>query len=124
LPTSATKLLALIRTRLGHGVVDTVDLRQFGYLLGTAPLTAATRSAAWQAIAALAGLRTCSAGAGASPQDTGLCLTSHGHTIELIAEPGTGAVQAVEDRIDSVQRAYPGIPAGALVESVSFQPAR
>src|SRR5215469_10338518 len=67
LPASPTALAAQVAAHLrayaGPDPAAGLVLKQLAYLIATAPLSAAARSAAWRAIAALPGLRRCGRGA-------------------------------------------------------------
>jgi len=98
----------------------TIVLRQLGYLLAIAPLTPAARSAAWRAVAALPGLRSCGTAADmAGRNGTGLCAANGGHVTELVVD-AAGSVLAVTDRLTAPDSSYPAVPPGTVVQSETF----
>lgn len=125
LPASAAALSREIRDLLAgytgpHPLANQM-LTQLGYLLAAAPLTPAARSATWMAVATLPGLHRCPDAADlAGRRGEALCAPGQGHETELLVDPSSGAVQAVEDRLLRRSAAYPGISPGTLLESDTF----
>jgi hypothetical protein len=93
-----------------------LELKQLAYLIATAPLTTATRSAAWQVLAALPGLRTCHAKPGAVV----LCADSGSEQTLVSVDFEAGSILAIADRVLRTSPAYPHVRAGSIVESTTF----
>jgi hypothetical protein len=125
LPASAAAVSRQIRAMLapyaGARPLPTQMLTQFGYLLASAPLTAAGRSAVWMSVATLPGLRLCPPATDlAGRTGSTLCVSAAGHQTELVVDPASGTVLAVEDRLLQASADYPAITPGTLVQSATF----
>lgn len=125
LPSTPQALTAQLRGDLqpyaGADPPSALILRQLGYLIANAPLTTATRAAAWRALAALPGLHLCGPGTDlAGRHGTGICADDGNDEVEVLVDTGTGAVLAEEDRILKQSPLYPTVPAGSLTEATAF----
>jgi hypothetical protein len=95
-------------------------LKHLAYLIATAPLTNATRSAAWQALAALPGLRFCGTQPDRAPSDVGLCVNSSTDATEIAVSTSTGAIVNIVDRLLRPSLAYPHVVVGTAITSSTF----
>jgi hypothetical protein len=125
LPETADALSAQALSHLGPyagpAPPATLVLRLLGYLIAVAPLTAATRSAAWRVVALLPGLRLCGSGTDLSGRrGFGLCVDAEGEETEVLVGTPAGSVLAVEERLLRQSTAYPTVPAGSLIASTTF----
>jgi hypothetical protein len=120
LPADPARLTAAILDHLGpYAGPDppaSLELKQLSYLIATAPLTSKTRSAAWQAVAALPGLRTCQT----RPHAIELCLDSTSNQTLVRVDPATGVILAIADRLLRPSPMYPHVSVGALDEWTTF----
>lgn len=124
LPGSAQKLTTDIvnhlRPAFGTHVPAELVARQLGFLLATAPLGPAARSAAWQALVATPGLRTCSNGVdSAGREGRWLCVKGEDAEVEVLVA-GTNSVLAIKSRILNPSPSFPGVPTGGITELDSF----
>jgi hypothetical protein len=72
------------------------------FLIAMAPLTKAARSAAWQAVASLPGLRICQIWPSPlQPRQVQLCLASAGEEILLSIDLGTASILSISERRSS-----------------------
>lgn len=125
LPASPTALAAQVTARLrayaGPDPAAGLVLKQLAYLIATAPLSTAARSAAWRAIAAQPGLRRC--GAGADPvgrHGLALCANVGDTETQILVNPGTCAILAIQERLLHQTPLYPFIPVSGLTSSNTF----
>jgi len=102
-----------------------VQLRQLGYLIATAALTNPARSAAWQVLAALPGLRTCpSPLRWAHPHSTVVCISADYHQTQVGFDTTTGAILAIADLLLQPSPLYPHVVPGTVIESSTFTGAK
>lgn len=125
LPTSPDDVRAAVRAHLRGGASAeppaTQVLRQLGFLLATAPLTDATRSAMWRTTAALPGLHLCGSGDDrAGRRGEVLCVTAGEEESDLLVDPRTGAALEVRERIRQRSWWYPGVAPGSTIDSDTF----
>jgi hypothetical protein len=116
-------IAARVRSFAGAHPPVTVMMMQLGFLLATAPLPRATRSAAWSALASLPGLHLCGLGrdlAGRRGQQ--ICASTPTEEVEVLMDTGTGSVLAVSQRILRTTSWFPGVPDGSVVQSDAFIP--
>jgi hypothetical protein len=100
-----------------------MELRQFAYLIATAPLTDAARSAAWLAMAMLPGLHSCQAPSPrAQPRAIGLCADSADDQTLVSVDLDTGAILTIAARLLRISPSYPHVPAGTVIGSTTFPP--
>jgi hypothetical protein len=117
----AAVILAHLRPYAGQHPPASLTLRQLAYLIATAPLTTAARSAAWQALGSLPGLRTCQAGPGPQqPRIVDLCLASEGDQTLVRVDLGTASILSISDLLLRPSRPYPHVAAGTIVGSATF----
>jgi hypothetical protein len=114
-------ILAHLRPYAGAHPPASLELKQLGYLIATAPLTNPARAAAWDVIALLPGLHTCRTDhrlrqAGSFE----LCIQSPTDETRLTVSTETGAVLTVADRLLAPSRMYPHVPAGTVIGSSTF----
>lgn len=108
-------------TANGSDPPATLMLKQLGFLLGIAPLPPATRSAVWNAIALLPGIRSCGGGVDlAGRRGEGLCVDAAGYETEVLVDRAAHAVLAVEQRLLRPSVMYPAVPPGDLIESYAL----
>jgi hypothetical protein len=117
----AAAILDHLRSYAGLHPPASLELRQLSYLIATAPLTDAARAAAWQALAALPGLRTCQPRPGQPGVRTvDLCIASTDEETLVSVDFATGAIRAIADRLLRPSPMYPHVQAGTIVESSTF----
>jgi len=117
----ASEIIGHLRSPAGNNPMPTVMFRQLGFLIATAPLGTPARSAAWYALASIKGLRLCGPGADlAGRRGEGLCADAKGEEVEVLIDPHTGSVLAVEERLLKPSLLYPNVPAGSLIGSTTF----
>jgi hypothetical protein len=99
------------------------SLYQYGFLLGTAPLSTAVRKALLAAVAALPGIHLCDAlfANHGSPGDA-FCVAGDPTDTEVLVNPKTGVVSVVAQRLYHSSPLYPNVVVGALVGSDTFSP--
>jgi hypothetical protein len=106
---------------LGSGSTPALSLRQYGFLLATAPLTRSARKALLEAIGALPRVYGCSAlFPRRSLHDYGFCINGDPTSTEILIDRHTGAAVVVSERLDASTPLYPNVAAGALVDSYTF----
>jgi hypothetical protein len=125
LPASASPLGEQVMSRLRAyaGPRPPVELvvKDFAFLLATAPLTSGSRAAAWTAMASLQGLHRCGTGTDlAGRHGQGICATSSQYRIRVLVSAATASVLSVQERITRPSRLYPGLPAHTLIQSDTF----
>jgi hypothetical protein len=125
LPARPDPLAAAIEDHLpvhpGAHPPTNLELRLVAYLIATAPLTNAVRSAAWQVVASLPGLFSCGNPAGSAQTRTAdLCVDSADEETMVSVSIATGAVLSVGRRLLRTSASYPHVAAGTVVESVTF----
>lgn len=98
-----------------------LSLRQYGFILATAPLTRGARKALLEALGALRGIHMCDAlFPGGSPEGDALCVNGNPTSTEILLDPDTGVVTVVCERLDKPTLFYPNMRVGSLVDSNSF----
>jgi hypothetical protein len=96
-------------------------LKQVAFLIATVPLTRAARSAAWQVVGSLAGLRICPAGAWAQPpHPVQLCAASAGDETLVSIDVRTASILSISEVLLRPSPPYPHVAAGKVVGSTSF----
>lgn len=116
-----TVILDHLRSYAGTHPPASLVLKQLAYLIATAPLTDDGRSAAWQAVASLPGLRACQTRFGrAQPRAIYLCIASADDQILVSVDLDTGAVLAIADRLLRPTPLYPHVRVGTIVGSSTF----
>jgi hypothetical protein len=128
LPATARAMSAALTAHLkplgGADPPATVRLKQLGFLLATAPLSGASRIAAWSALAAIPGLRMCGSGSDlAGRRGEAICADAQGEQIKVLIDATRNSVLAVEQHLLKPSALYPGVPNGALIGSDTFLPA-
>jgi hypothetical protein len=122
LPTGPSRLAAAIANHLrsyaGPHPPASLEFKQLAYLIATAPLTDAARSAAWQVVASLPGLAFCRAQS--EPHTVELCAGSADDQTLVSVDTDTGAVLAIADRLMRTSPAYPHVASGTVVGSSTF----
>jgi hypothetical protein len=125
LPTSASDVARVVRAHLlpyvGPHPPAALRLREFGFLLGTAPIGRGTRAAILLAVRRLPGLRSC--GTQRDPlgrRGVAACIYAANEESVVLFDPRTAAVLAVEQRLRSPAVLFPGLPAGAIIEYDAF----
>lgn len=117
-----TVLIRHLRPEYGSHPPTGVLLNQLASLLATAALTNSARSAAWQAVASLPGLRIChprtAAGGSSSIKSwyASLCVTSAREQVIVAVDASLGTIRAVAERILRPSPLFPHVPAGAVVD--------
>jgi hypothetical protein len=100
-----------------------LSLRQYGFLLGTAPLSRGARRALLAAIGALPGVQVCnSLFPTRSGRDDAFCVNGNPTNTEVLIDPHTGVALVVCERLRRRTLIYPHFPVGALVDSDTFLP--
>jgi hypothetical protein len=120
LPAEPSRLGAVITDHLdsyaGPHPPASLELKQLAYLIATAPLTDAARSAAWQVVASLPGLGFCRAG----PRTVQLCVSSADDQTLVNVDTDTGAILTIADRLLRTSPAYPHVASGTVIGSSTF----
>ncbi len=117
----AAAILDHLRPYAGTHPPASLELKELAYLIATAALTHAARSAAWQALASLPGLRTCQTRSGpARPHAIELCTDSPDDETLVCVDLDTGAILIIADRLLRPSPMYPHVPAGTIVGSSTF----
>jgi hypothetical protein len=99
----------------------TLSLRQYGFLLATAPLSLATRRAILDAIRSLPGVHLCGRlFPRHSPLDDAFCVNGDPTSTEILVDRTTGVVKVISERLDKPSIFYPNAAAGDLVDSYTF----
>ncbi len=96
-------------------------LRQYGFLLGTAPLDRGLWVAMLDALASLRGIRTC--GPRHDPvgrRGYSVCAESGISSVEVVLDPRTGIALATDERLKDTSALFPHVRAGTIVESDTF----
>jgi hypothetical protein len=125
LPADPVRLAAVIldhvRPYAGAHPPASLVLKQLSYLIATAPLTDEERSAAWQALASLPGLRICRARSGrAQPRAIDLCIASADDQTLVSVDLDTGAILTIADRLLRATPVYPHVRVGTIIGSSTF----
>jgi hypothetical protein len=96
-------------------------LRQYGFLLATAPLTRAARRAIFEAIAKMPRIHLCGALFGTHrPRGEAFCLNGDPTSTGILIDPRTGVARVVSERVNHLTPLYPNMAVGALVDSDVF----
>jgi hypothetical protein len=114
-------ILAHLRAYAGRHPPASLTLTQLAYLIATAPLTKAARSAAWQVVGSLPGLRICQTRPGPlQPRTVELCLASGDDETLVSIDLGTASILSISDRLLRSSPMYPHVAAGTIVGSATF----
>jgi hypothetical protein len=117
----AAVITAHVRAYAGPNPPASLLLKQVAFLIATAPLTRAARSAAWQVVGSLAGLRICPAGAWAQPpRPVQLCAASAGDETLVSIDVRTASILSISEILLRPSPLYPHVAAGKVVGSTSF----
>jgi hypothetical protein len=117
----AAEILDHLRPYSGAQAPASLVFKQLAYLIASAPLTEQQRSAAWQAVALLPGLRFCQPRPGrAQARAITLCIGSAGDQTLVSVDLDTGAIRTIADRLLRPTPLYPHVGAGAIVGSSTF----
>lgn len=118
----AAVILAHLRAYAGPRPPASLTLRQLAYLIATAPLTKAARSATWQVVASQPGLRICprTRPGPLQPRSAELCLASAGHETVVSIDLGTASILSISDRLLRLSPLYPHAAVGTIVGSATF----
>jgi hypothetical protein len=96
-------------------------LRQYGFLLATAPLSDRARAALVRAMARLPGVHLCRGGRDLLDRPgVGVCLDDEYDSIRVLFDARTGVVLSVDQRVSQPSVIFPGLHAGALVQADTF----
>jgi hypothetical protein len=114
-------IVSLLRWPAGSTPPASLILRQYGFILGTAPLAHRTRAAIAAAVAALPGAHICGRGRDlVGRRGIGVCVDDGYDDIQVLVDARSGAVLAVSQRIPHTSPMYPGLRGGALVQEDVF----
>ena len=96
-------------------------LRQYAFLLGTAPLRRAVVAAVLRAIGQVPGIRSC----GETTDVVGrlgesVCVTGQPTSLQVVLDPKSGRTLAVIERVAQRSPYYPDVPVGAVVQADTF----
>jgi hypothetical protein len=116
----AAAILDHLRPYAGTHPPASLELKQLAYVIATAALSDATRSAAWQVVASLPGLRICRTSGPARPRAIELCADSADDETRVGVDLGTGAILTIADRLLRPSPLYPHVPPGTIVGSTTF----
>lgn len=125
LPSSPTAVAQRFRTLLsahGKSVEAALLLRQYGFVLGTAPISRWARIGVLRAMAMLSRLFVC----GHTPSRAGkradiFCVRGSPTQTEVVLNPQNGVALAVRERLEEPATLYPNIAVGDLVDSDTFR---
>jgi hypothetical protein len=125
LPTAPSALAAVLGRLLSAAGPATppaaMSLRQYGFVLATAPLTPAARRAILEAMAALPGIHMCGSLFPAHPRhDEAFCVNGDPTNTEILLHTRTGVVVVVRERSNQATRFFPNVPGGSLISSYIF----
>lgn len=125
LPTNQPLLIqALTRSLTGtqaEAPAPALRLRQYGFLLATAPLTHAVRSGLLASVAKMHGLRICTGSlANHAARTEAFCIHGHPTSTEILLDPQRGVVCEIRERLTGPTPLFPRLKTGALVDSDSF----
>jgi len=124
LPTTTTEIRQAVEAHLsrsGNYLPPELLLRAYGYLLGVAPLRAATRAAIFSSIASLPTVKARGVGHDLLGRSGYLISADDPYErIELLLDPSHAEVLAVQQRVLTPQAIYPGLASGSLVTSTTF----
>ena len=93
-------------------------LRQYAFLLGTAPVSAAVRAAILRAMANLPGIALC---APAKARFADVCLTEGSDRYEVVIDIQHGTLVAVVQRLMAASPLFPTVAPGSVVERDAFR---
>ena len=115
------ELQRLLREPGGARPPAAMLLRQYGFLLGTAPLSRAVRKALVRAIAALPGIYTCDERfARNRRRGNAFCVNGSPTDTEILLNRTSGVALVVRERLHNLTLLYPNRPVGAVVDSDTF----
>jgi hypothetical protein len=98
-----------------------LTLRQYGFLLATAPLSGPARRAILKAVGSLHGIHLCDALFPTRKfRDKAFCVNGDPTSTEILLNPETGVVDLVCERLDDATALYPNMGVGTLVDSDTF----
>lgn len=96
-------------------------LRQYGFLLGAAPLNRTLRVAVIEAMAALPGLYACGPARDlVGRRGYGVCVQGQMTGIQVILDPRSGVGLATNERLEEPTPLFPHLTVGTLIESDTF----
>jgi len=124
LPTTTAQIRSAVEAHLnrpGRYFSPALLLRAYGYLLGVAPLRAATRAAIFSSIASLPSVKARGVGHDLLGRSGYLISADEPYErIELLLDPSHAEVLAVQQRVLKPQAIYPGLARDSLVTSTTF----
>jgi hypothetical protein len=121
LPASPAALAQEVTRLFGPTPPAASMLRQYGFLLATAPLTRATRKAVLEDVASLPGIRMCpGVFPGRSLQEDPFCVNGNPTSTEILLNRHTGVAVVVSQRVDHPTPLYPNMAVGDLAGSYTF----
>jgi hypothetical protein len=98
-----------------------IMLKEYGFLLATAPLSVAVRSAMWQAIYHLAGVHLCGLRTDLlGRRGLALCAATRLGKTALLVNAQRGVVLAVNEYLEQRSPLFPTVPPGTLLEADDF----
>jgi hypothetical protein len=96
-------------------------LRQYGFLLATAPLTRAARRAILEAIGSLSGVHRCAAlFPKVNPRYGAFCVNGDPTSTEILIDRKSGIGVVICERLNTPTSLYPDLVDGSLVNSFTF----
>jgi hypothetical protein len=125
LPSGTRSMVRILRQWLdpsaGLAPPASLSLRQYGFLLATAPITRTVREAVLRAIGMLPGVYMCGSLFATHPlHHDAFCVNGDPTDTEVLLDPRTGAAVVVCERLDGPTPLYPHLSVGALVSSDTF----
>jgi hypothetical protein len=125
LPGEPDQLVATVLDHLrpyaGPHPPASLQLKQLGYLIATAPLTNSARVAVWEALASLPGLHTCGPSLDPARADViDMCIDTPTVEETISVDTSTGAIVSIAERLLRPSRLYPHVQMGANVDSSTF----
>lgn len=110
----------LLGARGGGPTTNALLLRQYGFVLAVAPISARVRKSLLRAMALLPGLSSCGQRTNRGSRVVVLCLVGGATRTEVILNPRSGLALTVRERLDEPSPLYPGVAVGDLIGSDTF----
>lgn len=124
LPSTPVRVAERFRRSLGarggDPTTNALLLRQYGFALAVAPISARVRKALLRAMALLPGLSSCGRRTDRGSRVVVLCLVGGATRTEVILNPRSGLALTVRERLEEPSPLYPGVAVGDLVDSDTF----
>jgi hypothetical protein len=125
MPSSPRTLQRLVVSRLDWSMSSyppaSLILRQYGFLLATAPLLPSARSGIAAAVSLLPGVHICSPSADRLDRPgVSLCVEDRYGVTEILVRIKHPVVLAINERTSTTSTLYPGLKQGSLIQQDAF----